>query len=427
MYAVIMAGGKGTRLSKYTNEIPKPMIKVGGVPIIERQINNLKSCGFNKITIIVGYLGNIIKDYFGDGRKFGVSIDYITEKEPLGSAGSLFYLKGKIKEDFILTFADLIIDVDFKKMIKFHEENNALLTLFAHPNSHPYDSDLLQVDENNVVTGFDSKNNVREYWYHNLVNAGLFVVSPKALDYFTNASKKDMEHDFVYDLIQSKKIFAYQSSEYVKDAGTLDRLDSVNRDLSSGIVSNRNLSKKQKCIFLDRDGTINVLRGHLSDINKFDLIKGVSNAIKLINDSNYLAVVVSNQPVVARGELSFEGLNEINKKMETLLGKEGAYLNATYICPHYPESGFAGEIKELKIDCDCRKPKIGLLLKAKEKFNIDLSQSWVIGDTELDVLCGKNADCKTILIDSSSKKYNADFRASDLLEAVNIILNKKNK
>ena len=91
------------------------------------------------------------------------------------------------------------------------------------------------------------------------------------------------------------------------------------------------------------------MRGHLSDINKFELIKGVSDAIRLINNSDYLAVVVSNQPVVARGELSFKGLDEINKKMETLLGKDGAYLNATYICPHYPESGFAGEIKELKV------------------------------------------------------------------------------
>lgn len=422
MHAVIMAGGKGTRLSKYTNEIPKPMIKVGGVPIIERQISNLKSCGFNKITIIVGYLSNVIKNYFKDGRKFGVYIDYIVENEPLGSAGSLFYLKNKIKEDFLLTFADLVIDVDFKKMLNFHKENNALLTLFTHPNSHPYDSDLLKVNENNVVIGFDSKTNTRNYWYHNLVNAGLFVVSPNALDYFINASKKDMEHDFVQGLIPSRKVFAYQSSEYVKDAGTIERLDSVNHDLSSGVVANRNLSKKQKCIFLDRDGTINILRGHLSDVNKFELIDGVGDAIKLINNSDYLAIVISNQPVVARGELSFEGLDEINKKMETLLGKKGAYLNATYICPHYPESGFIGEVKELKIDCDCRKPKIGLLLKAKEKFNIDLSKSWVIGDTELDILCGKNAGCKTILVGSSSTKYNADFCAKNLLDAVNIVI-----
>jgi mannose-1-phosphate guanylyltransferase / phosphomannomutase len=146
----------------------------------------------------------------------------------------------------------------------------------------------------------------------------------------------------------------------------------------------------------------------------------------MINESGYLAIVITNQPVVARGEISLEGLKEIHKKLETLLGKEGAYLDAIYFCPHYPESGFLGEVKELKIECECRKPKIGLLLKAKERFNIDLTKSWFIGDSDLDIECGQNAENKTILIKTFKETLSKpDYVAESLLDAVKISLNVK--
>lgn len=420
--AVIMAGGKGTRLGNLVHEIPKPMVKINGVPLLERQIQTLKNSNIKNIYIVVGYLGNVIKEYFKDGSKFGVSINYIEENEPLGSAGSLYYLKNKF-DDFILLFGDLIEDIDFNRFYDFHKANNALISLFSHPNSHPFDSDLLIVDSNNIVKGIDSKHNVRNYYYHNLVNAGIYVISNKALDFFVGPKKLDMEKDFISSLIPSNKVFSYSSSEYVKDAGTFERLESVGKDLTNNIVSNKNMSHPQKAIFLDRDGTINVHRGHLSDINQFELLPNAAKAIKRINESGYLAIVVTNQPVIARGDLTFDGLDEIHKKMETLLGKEGAYLDAIYFCPHYPESGFPGEVKELKIDCECRKPKIGMLLKAKERFNIDFENSWFIGDADLDINCGKNAHCKTALIKGpKNKDCKPDIVCNSLYDCVNEIL-----
>lgn len=423
--ALIMAGGKGTRLGNLVHEIPKPMVKIENISLLERQIITLKQSNITNITIVVGYLGNVIIDYFKDGSAFGVNIDYIQEKEPMGSAGSLFYLKNKFDDDFILLFGDLIENIDFNKMLDFHKRNNALITLFSHSNSHPFDSDLLIVDENNVVKGIDSKHNIRNYYYHNLVNAGIYVISPKALNYFNEPAKRDMEKDFINSLIPTNKVFSYCSSEYVKDAGTLDRLESVGKDIREKIVENKNLSHPQKAIFLDRDGTINVHRGHLSDINQFELLPHASEAIKMINESGYLAIVITNQPVISRGDLSFEGLNEIHKKMETLLGKENAYLDAIYFCPHYPESGFEGERKELKIDCDCRKPKIGMLLKAKERFNIDFSSSWFIGDADLDIKCGQNAGTKTaLIIGPKNKDAKPDIKGESLFECVKKILGK---
>ncbi len=130
------------------------------------------------------------------------------------------------------------------------------------------------------------------------------------------------------------------------------------------------------------------------NIDDFELIDGVTEAIKHINQSCFLAIVVTNQPVIARGEVSWEELHEIHKKMETLLGKDGAYIDGIYICPHHPDKGFEGERPEYKIDCNCRKPKPGLLLQAAKDFNIDLSQSIMIGDSERDVEAGLMAGCK---------------------------------
>ena len=147
--------------------------------------------------------------------------------------------------------------------------------------------------------------------------------------------------------------------------------------------------------------------------------KGVNElfeAIKKINQSGYLAVVVTNQPVIARGEVTYDKLKEIHNKMETLLGKDGAYLDGIYFCPHHPDSGFEGEIKELKIDCNCRKPKPGMLIKAAEDLNVDLSMSWMIGDGKSDILAGKNAGCKTALIGEDD--YGQDITVDSILTFV---------
>jgi D-glycero-D-manno-heptose 1,7-bisphosphate phosphatase len=193
-------------------------------------------------------------------------------------------------------------------------------------------------------------------------------------------------------------MFCYDSPEYVKDMGTPERYNGVSNDFKRGIVEGRNLAKKQRAVFLDRDGTINIYKGFLRDIDEFELIPDVALAIKRINESGYLCIVVTNQPVVARGEVTFGELENIHMKMETELGNEGAYLDAIYYCPHHPDKGFIGEVPKLKIDCDCRKPKPGMLLKAAEDFNIDLGQSFMVGDSKNDVKAGEAAGCRSFLL-----------------------------
>lgn len=437
MKVVIMAGGKGTRISSVASDIPKPMIKIEGKPVLEHELECLRDQGFTDIIITVSHLGNIIMDYFGDGsgtspvtgKTFDVHIEYYFEKEPLGNAGALFKIKNKLTSDFLLLNADAVFNVDFNRFVDFHHKHGGLVTLFTHPNSHPYDSGLIIADKNGTVEKWLAKEDERPQYYRNRVNAGLHVISPKVLELVDidadsigkngangKLVKVDLDRQLLKPLAGTGKMFCYDSPEYVKDMGTPERYYSVCADYKEGRVSGKNLKNKQKAVFLDRDGTINKYVGFLRNIDEFELIDGVAEAIQRINESGYLAVVVTNQPVIARGEVSFEEMEEIHNKMETLLGKEGAYLDAIYYCPHHPHKGYEGERTELKIDCTCRKPKPGMLLKAAEDFNIDLSQSWMVGDGENDIKAGYNAGCRTALIGRES--YGQTVTISTLKEFV---------
>ncbi|WP_314272536.1 HAD-IIIA family hydrolase [Hoylesella shahii] len=407
MKAVIMAGGKGTRIAAVRSDLPKPMIPVCGKPILEWQIENLKASGFTDIVLVIGHLGEVIKDYFGDGSRWDVTISYFIETQPLGTAGALFRMP-ELQEDFLLMSGDVMLDVDFNRFINFHKEHQALASLTVHPNNHPFDSSLIVTEilpasnggmpiHTNRVVKWMNKEDERLY-YRNVVNAGIEMISPQLLEEarakLPSLDKVDLDRDVLKPAIESGKIYAYETSEYIKDMGTPERLVEVENDLLSGKIAAHNLSVKQKAVFLDRDGTINKTNGFLTDINDFELIEGAAEAIKQINKSGYLAVVVTNQPVIARGDCSFEQLQEIHNKMETLLGKEGAFIDGLFLCPHHTDKGFEGERIEYKLDCECRKPKAGLFVQAQKALNIDLSQSYMVGDSAIDIKAAENAGCK---------------------------------
>lgn len=395
MKTVIMAGGKGTRILSVASGIPKPMIKIDGKPVLEREIECLQEQGFTDLIITVSHLGSAIMDYFGNGEKFGVKIEYYNEVVPLGNAGALFQLKDKLQEDFLLLNADAIFDVDFKRFVAYHKEKKAMVTLFTHPNNHPYDSGLIIADEYGRVVKWLTKEDERIGWYKNRVNAGLHVISPELLNQTFTTLKVDLDRQLLKPLAGKGVMYVYDSPEYVKDMGTPERYEAVCRDFAAGRVHGRNLRNKQKAIFLDRDGTLNEYVGFLHNEEEFRLLPGAAEAVRRINASGYLAILITNQPVIARGEVTRSELNTIHNKMETLLGNEGSYLDAIYYCPHHPHKGYEGEIVELKIDCACRKPKPGMLLRAAEEYNIDLSSSWMIGDGENDIEAGKAAGCNT--------------------------------
>lgn len=433
MKTVIMAGGRGTRIASVMSDVPKPLIPIEGKPILQREIECLREQGFKDLIITVSHMADKIMNYFKDGSDFGVNIEYYVEEQPLGNAGALLKLKDELSDVFLLLNADAMFDVDFNRFVRYHKESGAKVTLFTHPNDHPYDSGLIIADNEGQVEKWLTKEDVRPKWYANRVNAGLHVLDKSVIDNVNIDANKvgtigqdgktikvDLDRDILKPLSGTGQMYCYDSPEYVKDMGTPDRFEKVCKDFVEGRVTSKNLKNKQKAIFLDRDGTINKYVGFLRNIEEFELLDGVAKAIRKINESGYLAIVVSNQPVIARGEVTVEQLDEIHKKMMTLLGNEGAYVDAIYYCPHHPDSGYDGEIKELKIKCKCRKPEPGMLYQAQEDYNIDLSQSWMVGDSSNDIEAGKRAGVSTCLL--GDECFGQDVCVRSLLEFVETIL-----
>lgn len=431
--AVIIAGGKGGRLGKITEKIPKPMIKIGNLSIIEHQINLLKRYNIKNIIILTGYLSEIIEDYFKNKKNSGLNIVCLKSAVNIGNADRVKLAEKQLFDDFVVFYGDTMLDMDLKKLIDLHKKKNALATLVLHPNDHPYDSDLVEIDHNQKIIAFHPKPHQANKYFKNLVNAGVYVMSPGIFKYIK--SKKGVELDFgkhiFPKIFNQEKLFGYNTPEYIKDMGTPERLKKVRKDYQSGKIKRLNIENKRKAIFLDRDGVINYDPGDLSNINNFKLLPNVIKAIKLINWSEYLAIVITNQPMIAKGLISFKGVNEIHKKMETLLGLKGVKLDTIYFCPHHPDKGYPGENSKYTIQCDCRKPQIGMIKKAEKDFNIDLANSWIIGDSKKDIIAGINAKMNTILIKKNQQRFEKcpfkTKRANDLCSAVKLIINKSNK
>lgn len=418
MKTVVMAGGKGTRISSLRADIPKPMIPVCGKPVLEHLLDVVKRQGHREFIFVIGHLGEVIEDFFGDGSRFGVSIEYIREDKPLGTAGALYYLKGQIREDFLLLNGDIIFDMDIGRMMRFHEKKGGMATIFVHPNNHPCDSGIVEADKEGRVLRWLTKEEERDV-YHNRVNGGIHILSPKIFSFFDRAEKRDLDRDILKKLIPIGELFAYSSPEYIKDMGTPERYGQAEKDILSGLAAGRNLLQKQKAVFLDRDGTINVYKGFIRNAADIALCSGAAEAVRKINESGYLAIIISNQPVIARGEADFADVDRMMYRIETLLGEQGAYIDDFYYCPHHPDSGFPGERRELKRRCDCRKPAPGLLLQAARDYNIDLQASFMIGDSSSDVEAGNNAGCVSYLLKGG---HDAAYDFENLLQCVKEIL-----
>ena len=430
MKLIIIAGGKGTRLGR--SDIPKPMVRINGIPILEYQILLAKKYGLTKIYILSGYKSECIIDYFNDGKKWGVEIIHFVEDKPLGTAGSIKSIQDILTQRFMVFYGDTIMDINLQKMIEFDKQNNSMATLLVHPNDHPYDSDIVNINEFNNIIELIPKSDKRLI-KPNMVNAALYILSPEILNFINKDELCDFGINVFPKILANHKIIkAYHSAEYIKDMGTPDRLLKISSDVKNGKVERLNNQNKRKAIFLDRDGVINKEISNLNKIENFELLDSVSEAILKINKSDFLAIVVTNQPIIAKGLCSFNELKEIHNKLETLLGLQHAYLDKIYFCPHHPEKGFNNEIVDLKIKCICRKPNIGMITQAINDFNIDISGSFIIGDRTVDIQTGINANLNTILVNTgyagSDNIYSVkpDFISNNLLEAVNVILNLEN-
>ena len=430
--AVILAGGKGTRLKDRLGDLPKPLIPIGGKPLLEHQIELARAHGFDEVLLFVCYGAERIQQCLGDGSRWGVRIRYRIEHEPLGTAGAVLAGFRDLAERFVVLYGDTMVNVDLARMWRAHEGSHADATLLLHPNNHPLDSDLVETNAEGWVTAFRNRPHSPERFFQNLVNAGLYVIEKQALEPWANQSKPiDFGKDLFPAMVQrGAKLFGYNSPEFIKDIGTPARYDHVCAQFAAGIVQRSTLAIPQRAVLLDRDGTlvkeVGALGLHTAD--RLELLPGVAEAVHELNHAGLRAVMVTNQPVVAKGLCTEAGLRQIHNKLETLLGREHAFLDRIYYCPHHPEKGFPGERPDLKIECECRKPRIGMIRQAQRDLNLDLAGSWLIGDTTTDVQTARNAGTRSILLrtgyggNDARHKAEPDCTFDNLLDAVRFVI-----
>jgi histidinol-phosphate phosphatase family protein len=425
---VILAGGKGTRLAKVVGGLPKALVPVNGIPVLERILRQAEDAGFEEALVLIGYQADLIERTLQTETN-RIALRFIRESTPLGTAGAVIAAFDLLSENFVVAYADVLMDVDLKRFWDFHAAQDADVTLFCHPNDHPADSDLVDVDDTGRIRRFFPCPHPKNLAARNLVNAALYCIRKSSLaPWRSHAGPLDFGKGLFPIMLEcDMRMYGYLSREYIKDMGTRERLIRVERDLESGLVACSRMDRSPPAVFFDRDGVVNVERGDIVSEDGVALYAGVTEALQLLRRAGYLCVVVTNQPVVARGECTVETLRKIHGRIDMLLGKEGAYFDAWYFCPHHPDRGFPGEVGNLKITCDCRKPATGMLEQSRKDLNIDLKSSWLIGDQTRDIQMAKNAGLSSVLVTTgfagSDGKYDAQphYVAKDCLSAARLI------
>jgi mannose-1-phosphate guanylyltransferase/phosphomannomutase len=352
-------------------DTPKVLLEIGGQTLLEHHLRACRAAGLGDVQAVVHHLGEAVA---------AAGVPCAWERAPMGSGGCLRSLRlAPEVRDVVVLLGDVLIDMDLGRLLAEHRALGADATVVVHPNDHPEDSDLVSLDGRRILR-IHRKPHPAGLEIANRAVAGAFVLRRALIE----AIPGDAPLDLVQDLIpaEGRQVAAHNTCAYLKDAGTPSRLARVRRDWGAGRV--QAARQPRPAALLDRDGTLNRLVGHLRSREQLELLEGAARAVARLNQAGVLAIVITNQPVLARGECSPEELRAIHGRLEWLLGREGAWLDGIYRCPHHPEAGWPGEVPALKIHCGCRKPATGLVEQAARELPVDLSRSAVFGDSERD-------------------------------------------
>lgn len=393
MQAAIVAGGLGTRAAGMTGDrIPKALLPVAGVPIMFRQMRVLRREGVTEVSVLAGHLGDQLQAALEpEAAALGLKLRIIIEPMPLGTAGCLAALDPGTDETLIV-YGDMLFDISLAPLREFHQRHRAILTVVVHPNDHPRTSDLV-VEEDGLLKAILPRGLPRQHDHRNLVPAGLYLASPAFFVQLERGARADMVRDLLPVLVATgARVASYNTPEYLRDVGSPTRHALAERDLAAGRVNALNNTRCRPAIFFDCDGVLNEEPGLHGVIAADDIkiIPGAGAAVRRVREAGLLAIAVTNRPQVAKGFITFEGLDHILGRLEALLAEDGGVLDRIYFCPHHPEAGFPGEIPALKVRCECRKPGTLLLRRAFAELPIDKRRSALIGDSLRDIGAARN-------------------------------------
>lgn len=389
--AVIIAGGEGKRLKDVTGNKPKILIDVGEETLLDFQISYLKSQNISKVHFCLGIGSNDIIDSL---KSLDLDYTYSIEDKPLGTYGALQNAYDYLEDEFFVLFGDIVLDYDISFGYNNFKNNNSDIHLILRYTNHPKDSDIVEVDENKNVLSINRHQGLN-YPYNPLGNTAIFFSKKTSVDPLLQSNVQDIFKDFVKNKIGILNITSENSLNFIRDVGTKDRYF---REIENYKMYK---NKDTKYVFVDRDGTLINNRGDDNNIDKFSFRDGAIKLLKTLQELNCKVILLTNQPAIAKGFSSFEDVKKLHSHLQhELINKDLKPLDGIYLCPHHPEKGFEGEVESLKIECSCRKPKTGLVLKAISELNIQGNKFCFIGDTVADYLLAKNLNSESFIIKS---------------------------
>lgn len=399
MQVVVLMGGLGTRLKEYTKECPKTLVPIDGRPFFEYQLDLLMAWGFKKFLFLVGYKADMIEEHFGDGSDRNISIKYCYDgKELLGTGGAVRRAYDFLEDDFMLIYGDSFMDIDYAETIYRYELGkadgaHALMTVLC--NNNRFDKSNV-VMENGKLVLYDKHNPVPEMDY---IDYGVCVYEKSLFDKYEPDTKFDIA-EIQHELSVKGKMVPQVVTKRFYEIGNPQSMAEF-----AGYV-NKRFNEAHPAVFVDRDGVINEIAWNEDieqldsplSVEQFEFLPGAIEGLRKIQEKGYYIFVVTNQPSAAKGKTTLKNLYDINTYMIDYLSKQGVVIDDLYMCPHYTKELPLTKEKFLIKNCDCRKPKPGLIYRALRKYNVELSESYMIGDSCTDVQAGDAVGLKTIFL-----------------------------
>ena len=372
---VILAGGRGTRLRPLTDTLPKPMIHIAGKPFLEHLIELLAEQGMRRIVLLLGYLPEVIQDYFGDGSRWGVRIQYCVSAVDDETGRRLRLAAPDLDPCFLLLYSDNYWPMQIGKMWSRFAAAEVPAMITVYSNRDGYTKNCVRVDDDGYIAVYD-----KSRLQPNLqgVEIGYAIVSKAVLDLMPDANVS-FEESVYPQLAARRQLLAYRTEHRYYSIGSHGRLPLTETFLS-----------REPAVILDRDGVLNSRPPRAQYVTRwedFQWLPGVKEALSVLSQAGYRIIVVSNQAGIGRGVMTEAALDDIHTRMKAEALEAGGRIDAIYFCPHDWEEG-----------CECRKPKPGMLFQAQRDFNLDLTRTVFVGDDERDAQAAEAAGCPSILI-----------------------------
>lgn len=373
--AVILAGGRGTRLGELTKTRPKPMVEIHGKPFLAYQIEQLRDQGFERILLLLGYMPGVIQDYCGDGRRWDVCIEYSVSAVDDETATRLKLAGSRLERHFLLLYCDNYWPMRIEKMWSRYVAAGAPAMITVYTNKDGYTRNSVRVDSDGYVAVYDKT----------CTNPGLqgveisYALMDKSVLELLPEDNVSVEEALYPRLAQRRQLLAYVTDHRYYSVGAMHRLP-----LTESFFA------RHPTVILDRDGVLNrrpPQAQYVRNWTEFEWLPGAKEALGLFNAAGYRVIVVSNQAGIGRGVMTEADLSQIHGLMQSEAAEAGGHIDAVYYCPHDWSNG-----------CECRKPKPGLLFRAQRDLSLDLTRALFIGDDGRDAQAAEAAGCPFVLV-----------------------------